>query len=295
MSDGIFAMGSCFAKELERTLIRRGGTVLSVDESIRSAAFMGSKGVPDEKFFHRFTPVSISQEFCCGFGDIHGWDDASTLLFGSENGTLDFHYGWDVTGDVSHAAAVTRRQVARALVSKAKRARLVVITLGLIEAWYHKPTGLYCNKIAPKIVMRHPNEFEFRLLEYEDVMQALHEVVEVLTRHHETGQFDLLVTVSPVPLQKTFSGLDVIVANTESKAVQRAAAGAFARLHENVHYFPSYELVQYSNPDLAWRPDRVHVNPEMVGWIMDRFIEAVYEGSDPKVVVEREAVAAPSP
>jgi hypothetical protein len=47
-------------------------------------------------------------------------------------------------------------------------------------------------------------------------------------------------TVSPVPLYLTFSGEDIIVANTYSKSVLRAACDAVENSREHVDYFPSY-------------------------------------------------------
>ncbi len=96
----------------------------------------------------------------------------------------------------------------------------------------------------------------------------------MVRRHHRDGDFQFVVTVSPVPLQATFTDQDVIVANAESKAVLRAAAGAFARRHDNVSYFPSYEMVTHSHPDFALRPDRAHVEWAMVDRIMSSFIDA---------------------
>jgi hypothetical protein len=38
-------------------------------------------------------------------------------------------------------------------------------------------------------------------------------------------------------------------------------------------YFPSYEIAMNSNPELVWRPDRVHVRPECVRHIVNVFTE----------------------
>ncbi len=89
-----------------------------------------------------------------------------------------------------------------------------------------------------------------------------------------------------MPLQNTFTDQDIVVANAESKAVLRAAAGAFARRHDNVSYFPSYEMVTHSQPDFALRADRAHVEPEMVDHIMSSFID-VYFGQAAAALEER--------
>lgn len=53
-------------------------------------------------------------------------------------------------------------------------------------------------------------------------------------------------TVSPVPLYLTFSGEDIIVANTYSKSVLRAVCNAVENSRKRVDYFPSYEAVTLS-------------------------------------------------
>ena len=81
-----------------------------------------------------------------------------------------------------------------------------------------------------------------------------------------------MVTVSPVPLEATFTGQDVVLANTLSKAVLRATAGACTRPHENVHYFPSYDIVMNSDKAAAWRKDGRHVRRPFVRQIMELFV-----------------------
>ena len=53
----------------------------------------------------------------------------------------------------------------------------------------------------------------------------------------------ILLTVSPVPLTATASTQHVLAATVYSKSVLRAAAGELYSLHQDVDYFPSYEIV----------------------------------------------------
>ena len=52
-----------------------------------------------------------------------------------------------------------------------------------------------------------------------------------------------LLTVSPVPLTATASDSHVLTSSTNSKAVLRAAAGQLAASHDDVDYFPSFEII----------------------------------------------------
>ncbi len=69
----------------------------------------------------------------------------------------------------------------------------------------------------------------------------------------------------------------MLVANTYSKAVQRAAVEAFVRRHDNVDYFPSYESVVMSDRKRAWRDDQAHASDEIVRLNVLRMIEAYAE------------------
>lgn len=87
----------------------------------------------------------------------------------------------------------------------------------------------------------------------------------------------IVLTVSPVPLSRTFTGQDVAVANCYSKSVLRAAAEAVVQQYDFVDYFPSYESVTLSDPRLAWDLDRVHVTGEVVKANIERLV-ALYCG-----------------
>jgi hypothetical protein len=84
--------------------------------------------------------------------------------------------------------------------------------------------------------------------------------------------------VSPVPLMATFAGRDVAVANAHSKALLRALAEEFSVRHENVHYFPSYEIATLSDPALVWEEDLRHVKGPATQTIIRWFLQHYLEG-----------------
>ena len=286
LEDPVFTMGSCFARELEVALIRRGGRVVSMDyKTLRRPEFLDGEGRVRAGFLHRYTPQAMAQELRCAFGQQPGWDPEQSLLIVRGARAYDFNYAWIAGADSSREAALVRREVARGFVRTAAEAKVLILTLGLTESWLHKPSGFYCNKVHIGYVRRNPEEFELHLTSFEDALACLEDAYETIARNHRIGDFQLVVTVSPVPLQNTFTDQDIVVANAESKAVLRAAAGAFARRHDNVSYFPSYEMVTHSHPDFALRPDRAHVEQKMVDRIMSSFIE-VYFDQAPAVAPE---------
>ena len=87
----------------------------------------------------------------------------------------------------------------------------------------------------------------------------------------------MIVTVSPVPMSETFSGKDIAIANSLSKATLRVAAEAFARNHPAVDYFPAFEMVTLSPRNLAYGADCLHVTDNAVGMVVSQFL-TLYAG-----------------
>lgn len=272
----IFAMGSCFAREIERALTKMGGNVISVDNRINRAEFRDAAGVVRNGFFHRFTPIAMLQEFQQAFGELPGWAKGSLLIPSGNGNVVDLNY-WDVAADLSYEATMARRIIAAELVRKAAEAEVVILTLGMVESWFHKPSGLHANKVPSHVLARRRNEFEMHFVTYDETLQCLTEIKNIISRHR-VSPFQMVVTVSPVPLQRTFTDVDLIISNMAAKSTLRAAADVFSRT-DHVSYFPSYEMAVYSDPARAWRPDRVHVAPEMVQHIVAKFVSAYYDDS----------------
>ncbi|HCX28186.1 MAG TPA: hypothetical protein DHU55_00180, partial [Blastocatellia bacterium] len=101
-------------------------------------------------------------------------------------------------------------------------------------------------------------------------LESVHRLVSQFG--HPDVQF--IVTVSPVPLMATFSTEDVVIANTYSKSLLRAAAQEWAAAHKNVHYFPSYEIVMNSDRATAWEEDLRHAQGKVVDHIMRIFLDS---------------------
>lgn len=273
-ADPVFTMGSCFARELERALMQCGANVLSVDVAAMSGAgFSDTAAEIRFGFLHRFTPRAMWQEFMAAFGALPGWQEDRSLIIPHAGGYEDLNY-WPIPeADQSLAATLRRRKVAHELVRRAASAKLVVLSLGLTESWRQRSSGFYLNGFSTSLAR--DDDYCLDLISVPETVQCLEEVHQLLTRVHE-GDFQLVVTVSPIPLQTTFTSKDVIVANMDSKSTLRAAATAFCERHTNTHYFPSYEIVTHSGQTAAWRPDRSHVHPDLVTGIVGQFMDAYY-------------------
>lgn len=289
----IFATGSGFARDIEKALTIRGGNIVSLDERIDHPAFSVKAGALRSVIFQRLTPFAILQEFQQAFGEAEGWNERSLLI--EEGGeVLDLNY-WDVGGlDRSLAATLARRKLTAELVRKVAEAEVVIVTLGLTESWLHKPSGFHANRVPTPTLVARRDEFELHLVSYEETLACLEGVRDLIARHRTTP-FQMVVTVSPIPLAKTFTADDLIVANMNSKSLLRAAAAEFSTRAPATHYFPSYEMVLFSDQQIAWRPDRTHVDPPLVDHLVNAFVETYYEPGElpAKAIATLPAVALP--
>lgn len=264
--DTFFAMGSCFARNVEETLEAHGVTVLSRQADVRD---LGATKARATGIFNKFNPFSMLHELQFASGE-QVFDDRSMFLSGRDQ-YYDSHLV-PKSGTAPLAEMMARREEINRYFAQAFEADILILTLGLTEAWFDRETGLYFNAAPhPHQIRATPDRFEFQVLSFQQCMTALRDIKSILDSHSKPGQ-KLVLTVSPVPLGRTFTTDDVITANMTSKATLRSAAWEFVAEASGVDYFPSYEAAQISHPDLAWQQDRVHVTNALVGEIIKTFL-----------------------
>jgi GSCFA family len=267
--DRIFALGSCFAREVEGALSRLGFTVDSLTDAgtFEGLATYGTRH-PFE-LLNKYNPESIYQELRWALDPVSEFPPEA--LQELPNGIWRDVMADPVFGDGDFDRTLDLHSRLGAVMRRAANCRIVVITLGLVEVFYDTQTGLYANT-TPHLTAS-PGRYEFGVLTYPEVMDALERIHRVLSEHGHP-EVEILVTVSPVPLDATFTGTDIVMATTYSKSLLRSAAGEWSQSNGNVHYFPSYEIVMNSARDRAWRMDGRHVRHDMVAHIMQTFADA---------------------
>jgi hypothetical protein len=165
-----------------------------------------------------------------------------------------------------------RRALMQTVAKRVAHCRGLIITLGLVEAWRDCKTGLYTNSTPIRSVLKpDPNRYEFHVTSFAENWDSLESIHALLTRYGDPD-LRIVITVSPVPLLATFSKMDVVVANTYGKSLLRTVAQEWAAAHDNVDYFPSYEIVQNSSREAVWETDLRHVTGATVQHIMDLFV-----------------------
>ena len=282
--DRVLTLGSCFAREIENRLDQLGFDLpmkqVRVPEEER-------QNKTENDLLNKYTIQSIENELRWASGEAAPHPEK--LFVETADGL------WH-DPQLIHSATplpIERVKARRALVQDAvgqfPSCRLVILTLGLAEAWWDEETGLYLNTAPPTAALRrYPGRFALDVLSYDDILASMERCWEILqARGHP--DLKMLVTVSPVPFKVSFSGEDALQANTYSKAVQRAACRAFVERHAGVDYFPSYEIVTLTARELAFERDNAHVATPIVNHIMDEVLRAYA----PEVEVARQDVAAP--
>lgn len=260
----VFTLGSCFAREVDKALTRAGFHVVSRSAELDAEVQRPGK---DESLYNKYTVHSILNELRWALDPATPYPGAAALVEVSPGRWADLQLGGSAFSGSLDEMLVLRAAYGRVM-ARAAEADVVVLTLGLVEAWFDTQTGLYLNAAPPpRTAARQPERFQLRVLDGAEVLEALEQIHALLQRHGKPG-VRLLVTVSPVPLLMTFRAQDVLVANTYSKAVQRAAIEQFVAQHDNVDYFPSYEFVTLGDPATQWHRDFRHVHPDVVARIM---------------------------
>lgn len=261
-----FAIGSCFARNVEERLALAGATVTSTQFDLLD---LGDTSARRTGIFNKYTPLSILQELEWAAG-IAQYPEAALLPLSADM-WYDPHLRLN-SGQGSKADLMARRAQIAAYFTQAFRADIVIITLGLIETWVDLETGLSLNVLPdPKVLARNPDRFGFRCLTVEEVSATLEKIRAIFAAHGKPGQ-KIVLTVSPVALGRTFTQDDIIIANTTSKSVLRVAGHRFASENEGIDYYPSYEAVLHSDPVLAWQDDRLHASDFIVGHIIRTFL-----------------------
>ena len=260
----IFAIGSCFARNLERALLNEQAQVTSADPQ---SDLMELRLNLQTGLLNQYNPISIQQALQWA-ADPNAFPAEALVDFNGK--TVDLGLREQTKhGDLDFARA--RREKLNAYFARAFAADLVVITLGLTETWFDLVAGIALTEApSPRLRKQYPDRFTFRVLPHAECLAALAGAIAIL---RERGKPDLkiVVTVSPVALQRTFSGQDVIVANLTSKSTLRSVAGEVATREANLDYFPSYEAALLSDPSLVWLEDRRNVSDFIVAQIIGEF------------------------
>ena len=272
-SSKVFALGSCFAREIEDALLASKIDVTTADERIYTDELFQTNNQYGRKraFLNRYNPmamlselINLTSEECIA---------KHILAFDRKDGLYtDLHYS-NALDPCDLATLGARRRVIHSHHRKALlESSILIFTFGLCECWRDRSTGQYLNVTPPgPILLKHQERLEFCFLDFHAVLRAMEAMLVTLRQIKEGTDYTIIFSVSPVPLEATFSGQDIVVANSTAKATLRAAVGDVCSRHSEVSYFPSYEIVM--NSFQGWNWDKRHVHQQLVNHITNTFVQ----------------------
>lgn len=140
-----------------------------------------------------------------------------------------------------------------------KHAGWVMLTFGSAWVYERKETGevvANCHKVPSQ-------HFNKRLLSVEEIVSAYDE----LLKQEIFADKKVMISISPVRYVR-----DGMIENNLGKAVLLQAAHALVQQHENVFYFPAYEIVIDELRDYRFfDKDLVHPNTLAIEYVWERF------------------------
>jgi hypothetical protein len=276
----IFAMGSCFAAELRKALTKSGYVVYpdyrSVEFDRTSEVF---NHLPERDSIEHYDTFVIRQEFEAAFGVWHDRDRGIWDIKGMPvNKVLQSEIVFQepcrklIYAKTSEGAARLSTRIDDVIRIGIEQANVLVLTLGLIEVWRHNITGRYLCRPPYSGYGGRPDMATFHLSTFNENYDNVKATLDLILGRYPEKQ--IVLTVSPVPLEATHTKADVATANTESKAVLRAVAGQICREYaQNVSYFPAYEMATVM-PWPVFKEDGRHVLPDFADRVVAAFMQA---------------------
>jgi hypothetical protein len=256
----VFCIGSCFAREIELELQQKNCNV----QTLVTLASFENNGLMS--LMNEYNAGSIAQRIKWAFDPIELSDESIYLK-------NDKYIDLLLNSEKSHDKewVLERRKRIQQVYDQLGNTNLVIITLGLTEAWYDNQTGFWLNRIPP--YEQDPTRYTLKILGVQDCLDLLQPELKKLTDRN----IPIVLTVSPVPLQITFSGKDAIIANEESKSTLRVVAKELSESSDLIDYFPSYETIRIHGVN-NYYDGGIHVKFDVVEKIVSHMIH-LYQAS----------------
>jgi hypothetical protein len=274
---GLFVLGSCFANEIRAALDAVGIKVYpAIDPELKPLVpdaikqEISSWGEWDERVHYQcYTPCTLQQEVNVALG--HWLPEDEAVYEGTIDGQPVY---WDMYRRGLYANSredllAIRRKMNENVRDGLEKADAVVMTLGLAEAQKLKNFSGYASELNPAFL----KELEFENLSYDQVLAILTDICDKIFAAYPSKK--IIFSISPIPLNRTFTGDDVVTATTRAKCMLRTAADAVAQKYDNVYYWPSYEYVMWSGRAFC-ADDIRHIRPEIVNEITEAFCRGYF-------------------
>ncbi len=277
-----FLMGSCFAEEIRLALEDALGPG-RVGPNYAALAFDPARAQVDElphrNHLNTYNAASVLQEI----ERILGLWTPEPDDWWEVNGQLQCPYRRLVFADSPETFAAVTAGLDRILRDGFTAAEHFVFTFGMTE--------LFVNQRSGKVASQKPgygrgggkHETRYVRASFAECKATILRIADLIGE--AKPQARLFMTVSPVPLKRTWSGEDIFVANARSKATLRAALAEAADERENIVYFPSYDVVLAEGLG-AFEDDGRHVRRALVEEITRGFVATFLDDGSARQAAE---------
>jgi hypothetical protein len=262
----VFTIGSCFARNVEQELAKAGFRIPTLDIDVPEEAYSRDSRFANS-ILNKYTAHSTADEIMRGLG----------LATYPDRGLMPLANGKWIDPQASATQAMDRdlaetvRDRLDVVLASLPQSAALIVTLGLTETWLDAETGLIFNGLHPAAPRAYRDRLRFFNATPQDCYDSMAGALSAL--HDRCPDMKVIVTVSPVPMRQTFTDMDVVAANTYSKATLRVTAQMLYETFDFVDYFPSYEMVTNSPRATSWFPDQIHVSFDLVAAVIGTFVE----------------------
>jgi hypothetical protein len=246
--DKVVTMGSCFADRLRRWLndSNKGAEYIQVPEGLNNSFAV-----------RQYLEWAIT-------------GNRSTDAYWYDNDPELGAYRWEPA------------QQQKQLLKHLKSTKGFVVTFGLSEVWRDLETNNVFWRGVPA------NEYDSRkhvcqTSTVAENVDNMNKIVDLIKSNLGKDKV-VIFTLSPVPLNATFTQRPTIVSDCVSKSILRVALDEFFQKtkHSNVYYWPSFEMVRWVGshtniPTLFEDNTPRHVNNEVVKIIISNFISKFFQ------------------
>ena len=154
-------------------------------------------------------------------------------------------------------------KISQTAAKELKEASHIIITLGTAFSYEHIKTSAIvsnCHK-TPQ------SNFNKRLLTVQEIKEAYNAIAPLLSGKQ------IILTISPV--RHTHDGLEE---NSTSKSTLKLAVNEIVKAHENVYYFPSFEIFMDDLRDYRfYKEDLIHPNKSGIHYVWEKFQNIAFD------------------
>ena len=241
----VSTLGSCFAQHISRFLTKEGFNYFVAEVAPSGASIMQrlSYGVFSARFGNIYTIRQGIQLLDRAFDD---WQPIEGNWSKGGRWYDPFRPSVEPDGFSSEEALGSDRKTHLTYVRQMfEESEVIIFTLGLTETWRSSSDGAVLP-VAPGVIA---GKFSAELHSFYNF--NVQETIEDLTKWVEkvkkiNPKVKILLTLSPVYLAATYEKRHVWVSSVASKSILRAAIDFVVKQHEDVDYFPSFEIVTHA-------------------------------------------------